>query len=476
MIRPVRAALLAITLTAAALLSGCGGSTGPSLNGQAPYASFKSRPDLQPPTVVIEKKTSDVSPGYVFFGPKKKVKQEGPLIVDNDGHVVWFSPQQHGVTDFRVQQYKGKPVLTYWTGVSKVGIGHGSYVILDDSYRPIASVHAGNGLTGDEHEFQLTPQGTALITAYKPIPGDLSSVGGPKHGQILDSVLQEIDVATGKVLFEWRSVGHVGLDESYWKLRKIKGKWPPYDYFHINSIDQEPDGNLLVSARNTHALYEVDHRTGKVLWRLGGKKSDFTMGKGTVFNWQHDARRHGDGTISVFDDGAFPKLEDHSRALILQQDMAGKTVTLVKAYVSPDKLLAKHQGGMQLLPNRHVFVGWGSEPYFTEFAADGSVVFDAHFGKNQDSYRAYRFQWVGHPADKPALVLKGDKAYVSWNGATEVKKWRLVDGSGKTLTEADKHDFETALKLPKNAGPVAAQALDSSGKVLGTSLATGASG
>ena len=238
----------------------------------------------------------------------------------------------------------------------------------------------------------------------------------------------------------------------------------------------DTDGNLLVSARNTHALYEVDRHTGKVLWRLGGKKSDFTMGKGTVFNWQHDARRHGDGTISVFDDGAFPKLEDHSRALILQQDIAAKTVTLVKAYFSPDKLLAKHQGGMQILPNRHVFVGWGSEPYFTEFAADGSVVFDAHFGKNQDSYRAYRFEWVGHPADKPALVLKGKKAYVSWNGATEVKKWRLVDQADKTLTEADKHDFETTLKLPKNAGTVAAQALDADGNVLGTSLATGASG
>lgn len=467
---------LPILAFAVAAAAGCGGNTGPSLHGRAPYGSFKSRPDLKPPTVVVEKKTGDVSPGYVFFGPKKKVKQEGPLIVDNDGHVVWFSPQKNGVTDFRVQRYQGEPVLTYWIGVSKVGIGRGSYVILDDTYRQIATVHAGNGLMGDEHEFQLTPQGTALITAYKPVPGDLTSVGGPKDGQILDSYLQEIDVATGKVLFEWHSLGKVGLDESYWKLRKIKGKWPPFDYFHINSIEQEPDGNLLVSARNTHALYEIDRRTGKVLWRLGGKKSDFTMGKGTVFNWQHDARRHADGTISLFDDGAFPKIEDHSRALLLHQDMAAKTVTLVKAYFSPDKLLAKHQGGMQLLPNRHVFVGWGSEPYFTEFAADGSVVFDAHFGKNQDSYRAYRFQWVGHPSDRPVLVLKGDRAYVSWNGATEVKKWRLVDDSGKELAEATKHDFETTLKLPKGSATVAAQALDASGKVLGTSLGTGARG
>ena len=456
------------------LVAGCGGGSSGGGKDLPRFYSFHSRPDLQPPSVTIEKQTGDVSPGYVCFAPKKKVKQRGPMIVDDSGHVVWFSPQKNGVTDFRVQQYRGKPVLTYWIGVSKFGIGHGSYVILDSSYRQIASVHAAHGLTGDEHEFQLTPQGTALITVYNPVPGDLSSAGGPKHGLIMDSILQEIEVATGRLVFEWHSVGHVGLDESYWKLKKVKGKWPPYDYFHINSIEQEPDGNFLVSARNTHALYEIDRKTGKVLWRLGGKKSDFELGKGTVFNWQHDARRLPNGDISVFDDGAFPKVEDHSRALILHQDMARKKVTLVKAYVSPDKLLARHQGGMRVLPNGHVFVGWGSEPYFTEFADDGKVVFDAHFGKDMDSYRAYRCEWAGHPRDRPRLVLFGDKAYVSWNGATDVKKWRLVDDSGKTLAEADKHDFETALKLPKNPGTVAAKALDGNGNVLGTSLGTGA--
>jgi hypothetical protein len=349
-------------------------------------------------------------------------------------------------------------------------------VIMDSSYRQIATVRAGHGLAGDEHEFQLTSRGTALIPIYKVVPGDLSSVGGPKDGKIWDSILQEIDVASGRVVFEWHSVGRVPLADSYWKLRKMKGKWPPYDYFHINSIEEEPDGNLLVSARNTHALYEIDRRTGKVLWILGGKKSTFEMGPGTQFNWQHDARRQPDGTISVFDDGAFPKLEDHSRALILRADAAAKQVTLEHAYVSPEKLLARHQGGMQVLPNGHVFVGWGSEPFFTEFARDGKVVFHATFGKNRDSYRAYRFDWAGHPREKPTLVIEDGKAYVSWNGATEIESWKLVDDSGKQVASADKHDFETTIKLPKDAGSVQAQALDADGDVLGTSETVAAAG
>ena len=455
---------------AAVFVAGCGGgdeTSGPPTQ----FADFHSRPDLQPPTVIVKKKTADVSPGYVFFAPKKKVKKRGPLIVDNDGHVVWFDPLDLGATDFRVQRYRGQPVLTWWQGVSHVGIGQGDYVIYDRAYRKIATVRAGNGLDGDEHEFQLTADGTALIPIYTIVPGDLSAVGGPKDGKIWDSVLQEVDVASGRVVFEWHSVGHVPITDSYWKFRKVKGKYPPYDYFHINSIEVEPDGNLLVSARNTHALYEIDRHTGKVLWILGGKKSSFQMGAGTQFHWQHDARRHADGTISVFDDGAFPKLEDHSRALILRADLAAKKAALEHAYVSPEKLLAKHQGGMQVLPNGHVFVGWGSEPFFTEFAPDGKVVFHATFGKNRDSYRAYRFDWAGRPRDKPALVVDGGNAYVSWNGATDVASWKLIDEAGKELGSAEKRDFETTIDVPGDARSIRAQALDADGHVLGTSRA-----
>jgi len=459
----------ALPLLAVAALAGCGGHGADSPKPLPRFLSFHSRPDLHPPSVTVVTKKADLAPGYVFFAPKKDVRQRGPMIADNDGHVIWFDPLKQGATDFRVQEYQGKPVLTWWQGRSIVGNGRGYYIVMNDRYHVIKTVHSAHGLSGDEHEFQLTPQGTALITSFDPIPGDASAVGGPKHGTILDCFFQEIDVATGRLVFQWNAFTHVPITDSYWQLMKVKGKWPPYDFFHINSIDQEPNGNFLVSARNTHALYEIDHKTGKVLWVLGGKKSSFQMGSATQFNWQHDARRLANGDLSVFDDGAFPKVEDHSRALILRQDMAAKKVTLVKAYVSPDKLLSRFEGSMQVLPNGHVFVGWGSEPYFTEFAKNGSTVFDARFGKDMDTYRAFRFPWVGHPAAKPDLVVDKGKAYVSWNGATQVASWRLVDGSGKKLADAKKHDFETTLSVPKGTSSVAAEALDASGTVLGRS-------
>jgi hypothetical protein len=255
-------------------------------------------------------------------------------------------------------------------------------------------------------------------------------------------------------------------------------KAPPWDYIHLNSIDVEPNGNFLVSARNTHALYEISHTTKKVLWRMGGKKSNFKMGPGTNFEWQHDARRQSDGTITLFDNGAAPPIEKFTRILRLRVDMASKRVTLVKSYRHPQRLLVPFEGNAQALPDGHIFVGWGGVPYYSEFAGNGKVLLDARFGKlhgritgpNQDadSYRAYRFVWQGHPTDKPAIALKGGKVYVSWNGATEVRQWKLVI-DGKAGSAVAKRGFETSIAFPSGAKRIAVQAIDANGATLATS-------
>jgi hypothetical protein len=424
---------------------------------------------LKPALVTVTKRTDAAAPGYIFLAPKKHVAQAGPLITDDAGHAVWFHPTKPGAADFRVQHYRGRPVLTWWQGRSTKGVGRGRYEIYDSSYRLVAEVRAGHGLQGDEHEFLITPRGTALITVYAKVPQDLTAVGGPKNGSVFDGIVQEIDIATGRVLFEWHSLEHVGLGESY--LSKIpKTASQPYDYFHINSIEPGPNDTLIVSARHTHAVYEISRRTGKVLWRLGGKRSDFEMGPGTRFAWQHDARLHPDGTLTIFDDGAAPAVEKHSRALALRLDSRAMSARLVRAYVHPAGILASSQGNMQMLPDGHVLVGWGSEPFVTEFSRTGTVVFDMHFNKGADSYRAYRFPWVGRPTDRPALAVDSGTAYASWNGATEVRAWRLL-ADGRRVAVAARRGFETAIPVPTKARHLSVQALDASGRVLGSSPA-----
>ena len=439
--------------------------------------TFRSRPELIPPGIEITEQAHHTSPGYVFVAAKKGAGQDGPMIVDNLGRLVWFSKDRYA-TNFKVQHYRGEPVLTWWQGKVVAGHGVGEYVIFDGSYREIARVKAGNGYRGDLHEFSITPQDTVLLTSYVATPTDLSPIGGSEDGMAWGGIAQELDIESGELIFEWRSLEHVGVEESYREPPEDPGT--PLDYFHINSIDIDFDDNLLISAKGTSAVYKIDRDTGEILWRLGGKESDFEMGPGTRTAFQHDARRQIDGTITIFDNGAPPQVHEQSRGIVVDLDMEGMKATLVREFTHPKKLLSTSQGNVQVLPNENVFVGWGSEPFFSEYSHDGKLLFDASFMGEAQSYRAFRLSWSGHPTDDPAVAVEQGSddevtIYVSWNGATEVETWQVLAGPNpnqlKSVRSAPWRGFETTVTVRTSEPYVAVQARSASGQVLGTTRA-----
>ena len=439
--------------------------------------SFRSRPELSPPAIEITAQAQDTAPGYVFVAPKKGAGQDGPMIVDDQGQLVWFSKNRYA-TDFKVQTYQGELVLTWWEGKVVAGHGVGEYVIFDGSYHEIRRVRAGNGYQGDLHEFFITAEDTALLTAYVPTQTDLSLIGGPEDGAVWEGIAQELNLETGEVLFEWRSLEHVGVEETY--REPLQNPGTPLDYFHINSIDIDFDGNFLISAKGTSAVYKVGRESGEILWRLGGKDSSFEMGPGTRIAYQHDARRQRDGTITIFDNGASPKVHEQSRGIVVELDMDGMSATLVREFTHPNKLISTSQGNVQVLPNANLFVGWGSAPYFSEFSHEGELLFDARFLGEAQSYRAFRFPWRGDPSDNPAVAVEqgpDDKVtlYVSWNGATEVESWQVLAGSTpnhlKPVGSAPRRGFETTVAVRTAEPYVAVLAKSASGKVLGTTKA-----
>jgi hypothetical protein len=441
--------------------------------------SFRSEPALQPPKYTITHGSLTPGAGDVFVGPRSGPGQDGPMIVDAAGQLVWFKSLTGGITpsDFRVQSYQGQPVLTWWQGdVTPTGQGIGEDVIYNDSYQQIATVKAGNGYHADLHDFTLTPQDTALITAYQPVRWDLSGVGGPKNGIALDSIMQEIDIATGNVLLEWHALDHVPVADTYADVSQVGKKGQPdyFDYFHINSLDRSASGDLLISGRATHTVYEVDPATGDILWRLGGKHSTFT-GDGTDFSSQHDSKWESADTISLFDNaaGVGKPTSKKSSAMIVRLDPATHTATLVQRFISPDVPQAPSQGDTQLLPGGDVFVGWGQQQQVSQFAPDGSLVFEATLPAKDNSYRAFRFPWSGHPLTKPSAFAAGSTVYASWNGATAVASWRVLTGASaghlRAVATAPWHGFETAITASKLGAVVEVQALDQAGTVLGTS-------
>jgi Arylsulfotransferase (ASST) len=447
----------------------------------AEVQSFHSRPELRPPIVSVTTSSPSLAPGYEFAAPYTGPGQAGPMILDQSGGLVWFRPlpPDEFATNFRVQEYLGRPVLTWWQGdISVHGFGLGEGVIANESYQDIAHVHAGNGVQEDLHDLQLTPQGTALITAYEPILCDLSSVGGSPDAGVTDGVLQEIDVKTGLVMYQWSSLDHVALDESYASARNSTAA-TPFDYFHINSIDVDQNGTLLISARNTWTVYELDARSGEIVWRLGGKRSSFAMGAGTSTAWQHDPRSLPNGSISIFDNGASPAVHSQSRAIVVSLDEQSRSATLDEQIVHAPPLLADSQGNVQALANGDWFVGWGQDPDLSEFSPTGALLFDAHFPAHTQSYRDFRFQWSGTPADSPAFSFLPSNGgagtiYASWNGATALSGWRVLAGASATdlapVAQVARTGFETAIALPSGTPDafVTVQALGAEGQVLAT--------
>jgi hypothetical protein len=467
------------------LLSVAGGAL--ALTTTTPVVgSPASTPPLAPPPITLLRSRPGVARGLVFVAPKTTPAaglQQGPEIIDDHGRPVWFQAvgANQQAANFRVQTYRDRPVLTWWQGEnSPTGPGEGQGVdyLYDSSYRLIATVAAGNGYKADLHEFRITPRGTAFITIYNHIPYDLSSVGGPVDGLVVDGVAQEVDVATGAVVFEWHSIDHVPLSESQAPLPASPSS-TAYDYFHINAVNWDEDGNVIIDARNTWTTYKVDHKTGQVLWRLGGKNSTFALGAGVQFAWQHDPEPVDGHTLRLFDNEAAPSVLPYSRVIWVDHDRRAGTATLVRQIIHPDKIQAGSQGNAQALDDDHTFIGWGATGRFSEFDRRGDLLFDANVPAGWDTYRAYRFIWHGSPDTRPAATAQRNAdgtatVHAIWNGATDVERWIVVAGSRPNALwpagSADWSGLDTAITLRTDATEIAVVAQDREGRLIGRSV------
>ncbi|MGA2163049.1 MAG: arylsulfotransferase family protein [Solirubrobacteraceae bacterium] len=472
----------------------------------ADYQSFATLPGAQVPILGVTVPDHDPAAGDILTTNGPGPGQYGPLIYTPQGRLVWFDRLPGGETaeDLSEQSYAGKRDLTWWRGrVLELGFGQGEDLVMNSSYQTVARVPGANGLHADLHDFQIAPRGVAYITAYNPIRCNLSPLGGARDGAIIDTAIQEIDIATGLVRWEWHSLDHIPASRSETPTATNARPW---DWFHINSIDVEgtgaagatgvdtanagttgaagagaySPGDLFISARNTWAGYQLEGGSGRILWQLGGLKSSFKMGRGTETAWQHDGRILPDGEVTFFDDGSNPPIHQQSRAVRIALDFATHEARLSSSLThSNPPLLAASQGNMQTLADGNTVVGYGGVPAISQFSPSGALLFDAHLPYEMAFYRAFRFPWSGRPASPPAALASlndtGEETIVhaSWNGATGVATWRVLAAhrtgplSARATMPAD--GFESSTTLPVKYAHVAVQALDAAGHVLGTS-------
>jgi len=472
--------------------------------------NFISEPTLHPMKVKINKQSKDLALGYIFVSPytsyeAQMIGQTGSLMMDDEGNPIWFYPLSSRYiqnTDFRVQTYKNKPVLTMWEGTisgtfpnPNLPVGDpepGAYFrIIDQHYNLIKKIYAQKGYTSDVHEFTITKNNTILFLGVKQIKADLTKYGGPADGYIDDYSIQEVDIETNELLFYWNVLDHVDPTDSMISASSATSSNNIWDCFHVNSVEQK-DGTILVSMRNMWTIYEIDKKTKKIIWQLGGKKTDFSFGSNAEFSWQHHARYKPGNRISLFDDACCASStsppQGQSRGLILNLDFKNMLVTVDKAFYHDPALFVETQGSLQKLTNGNYLVGWGQEPYVSEFANNGNTaenpsknfLYDMQFPGNNISYRAFKNKWIGKPLTDPSIAIRKVEAkqnhyiiYVSWNGSTETKAWQVLSGStSKKLSIikiSKRRGFETKINVKSKYRYFQVKALNSCGDIIGMS-------
>ncbi len=458
---------------------------------------FISQPSLLPPKITVNKAAPGLA-GDIFLTPLpgptvhagggplltfKPVGPGGPMIIDGRGRLVWFDQLPAGVeaTNLRTATYDGRNVLTWWQGkVTAWAYGVGEGVIADHSYRVLARVRAGNGYAADVHELSVSPNGTALISIYSPVCVSTPCLPfpagtNPAKWPLTDAVVEQVDIKTGLVEWEWHAMGHIPTSDAVVPPASFA-----FDAYHVNSIQALPSNKLLISLRDTSAIYEVDQHTGKIVWTLGGKHSSFKLGNAASFHFQHDARMLSKNQVSLFDDAAGPPIDPpgYSRGLVLNLDFAHKTATVRRQYARSTDTLADSEGNVQTLPGGDAFVGFGSTPFFSQFSARGALKFDAALPVDDGSYRVFRYPWKATPDTRPDLAVRRRSStqvtlFASWNGATAVARWEvLVRNSAHKLVRtgsAPWSGFETKIAVRTSATTFEVRALDSHGRLLATS-------
>jgi EmrB/QacA subfamily drug resistance transporter len=461
---------------------------------------FVTEPSLHPPVIHRDGPTlaNRLTPGYILatnfynLNYPPLVGQSGPLILDEDLQPVWFRPVPEKVVaaNLSLQTYEGQPALAWWQGVvtNTGSTESGEDVVVNRHYQTIARLKGVDGWVLTLHALTISGE-DAWVTANRNVARNLSAYGGAYNGALIDSAVQEYNLKTGKLLRTWDALEHIPPGDSY---ATVPTNGFPWDTYHVNALELTGNGTFLVSMRNTWAAYLVNVATGKIEWTLGGKRSSFKFGPGAAFQWQHDvAVSPGSSvtgprsTITMFDDhccqltggGTSVHATGPSRGLVLALDQQTRTATLVAQYPSGGEFETEYMGDTEPLANGNVFVGWGSEPYFSEFTRSGQRLLEGNFPGSDLSYRETLDPWVGLPLTPPvgAARQQGTRAtvYASWNGATQVVSWRVLAGPSATqlspVASAPKSGFETAIPLVQSYASFEVQALGAGGRVIGAS-------
>ena len=333
---------------------------------------------LSTPPVAKVDISDNPSPGYLFVGASPYL-----MILDNEATPVFYRNVSGSIYDFKLQP---NGLLTYFIyPVSSYG--------LDSSYNIVRSFNTANGYSVDVHDLRVFPNGHYYILGKKLVSVDMSQIvpGGDSTAQIIDMALQEFD-DSNNVVFQWSALDHYKVTDADEYISLVQHT---IDFVHMNSIEIDNDGNIMVSSRNLDEITKIDHNTGNIIWRLGGKNNQFTfINDDRGFSRQHDIRRLSNGDITIFDNGVYHS-PAYTSMVEYSLDEQNKTATLINRYSHNNNIFSRTRGDIQELPNGNKLISWGEvlNPAVTEIGPDNSIAYEMSFVNYFMRFHTYKASW-----------------------------------------------------------------------------------
>lgn len=342
-----------------------------------------------------------LSPAVPFFSLSEANPIAGrswhyAVIADRNGVPVWWLRTVDPVP-INIRP-AGKGRLAMWTFANQSGWpGTTPYEFRD--YR--GALRGGIGVVGevtDLHEASPSSSGNWYVEAYvKRSPLNLTAFGGPQDGSVIDARIEEVR-EDRTVVWSWDTSTRVALAETgrWWGLLAAGGSPTSWDLVHLNSIEDDGHGGLIVSMRTVDAVYRIRKSDGSIDWKLGGTATPRSLrvmadggGRGNPLLGQHDARLLPDGTISLFDNRS--NSGEPPRVTRWRVSTSARTATLVESFGDPQVTDSFCCGSARRFADGSWLVSWGGSPLIRGYDADHRLNFSLKFDGRGFSYRAVPF-------------------------------------------------------------------------------------
>lgn len=326
------------------------------------------------------------------------------IIMDMSGKVIFNKKTKGGPFDFR-QWHIGNKVY-YTTGVHDTGgyrdpildqhIPAGYILVMDSAMNEIKTLRAlsygdvkidkNQGM--DIHDLMMIDENHyfTLVSYEKEVNNIPAELNAPPHKKVFACLIQEI--VNDKVVWQWDASRFPEFYSNYVANQSFTDSLP-IDYCHVNTLTLDSkDSNLILSFRDQNQIIKINRKSGEIMWRLGGKNSDFALTEEQIFRGQHAVKFAEDNETLRFLDNGHPEIRPYTRIVEIKLDKKNKKVSSFVHYTLPNAFIPQ-RGNVQKVNGKYLVCGG-----YSKYIAMIDPKTDNYIFYSKGNHLHYRVYWT----------------------------------------------------------------------------------